>query len=192
MSNKDEMQARPNLQHDHHKSIHPITQANQNNSPLLRLPGEVRSMIYPYVFDTVIVRPRTTHFDSVDVDISLLLTCRQTYYEARHHASTLRKTYFHIFVDGVIGFRAITHTVWRDRCARSQSITMGRRLAVLLSADDEPSWRWSWEFHVAKEFTGLRYVTVTRVRVGEQQMRERMEKALRVCFGKEGLSVRFA
>ncbi|KAL1595211.1 hypothetical protein SLS60_009899 [Paraconiothyrium brasiliense] len=80
-----------------------ITQRNSTQSPLLRLPGEIRNLIYAYstgqynIYHTttgsLIVGPvdpwdwrhAFVEFPSVTGLLSLTLVCRQTYLEARLH-----------------------------------------------------------------------------------------------------------
>ncbi|KAF1928538.1 uncharacterized protein M421DRAFT_420418 [Didymella exigua CBS 183.55] len=78
-----------------------ITERNQQQSPLLRLPPELRDMVYAYAFDTA-------QIDAVSIDLTdpcskwrprvietggpLLLACSQTFNEV----TRFKKTYLHI------------------------------------------------------------------------------------------------
>ncbi|KAH9879390.1 hypothetical protein J1614_002830 [Plenodomus biglobosus] len=82
-----------------------ITHANQQNSPLLRLPAEIRNRIYSFVFCTepilicfvtsyatravdkcpipTSIRRRPSHIHYSRLNLALIETCRQAYFECR-------------------------------------------------------------------------------------------------------------
>ncbi|RMZ66580.1 tetratricopeptide-like helical [Pyrenophora seminiperda CCB06] len=65
-----------------------ITERNQQTSPLLRLPAELRNKIYNYVFHSPPIRPYRDHrvygaWAYSRRQLSLLQVCRQVYFEAR-------------------------------------------------------------------------------------------------------------
>ncbi|EFQ95529.1 hypothetical protein PTT_06326 [Pyrenophora teres f. teres 0-1] len=65
-----------------------ITERNQQTSPLLRLPAELRNKVYTYVFHTPPIRPYRDHrvygaWAYSRRRLRLLQVCRQVYFEAR-------------------------------------------------------------------------------------------------------------
>lgn len=65
------------------------TPANSSNSPLLRLPAELRNHIYSKALDSATMRPDVTtnirDMQLLCVGAGHLLACRQLYHEALHH-----------------------------------------------------------------------------------------------------------
>ncbi|KAF1921839.1 hypothetical protein BDU57DRAFT_545234 [Ampelomyces quisqualis] len=86
-----------------------ITQQNQVNSPLLRLPSEIRNQIYEYVFHGVQVKVRKPGIHPRRIQryqpaCSLLFACRQTRNEARpsFHAAATFKFGYKVYSKGAL------------------------------------------------------------------------------------------
>lgn len=80
------------------KQAEPITLLNQQNSPLIRLPGELRNMIYAFAFSDNVIEKRDTEHPrttaqaqpaatdtkkTVPTPLGLLNVSRQIYFECR-------------------------------------------------------------------------------------------------------------
>ncbi|KAF9693809.1 hypothetical protein EKO04_008545 [Ascochyta lentis] len=166
-----------------------IAEENQKNSPLLRLPAEIRNIIYAYALSTATVRHRRRGL-SVYHDNSMLLTCRQIRYEARRESRRARSTYTSLVINGLIHFETLVMTITKERCAQIESVGLSKRLAIVLSASGRPVYAEAWGFAYAREFTALGYVVVDGGEPDELR-KEKIEKGLRTCFGNVKLKILF-
>lgn len=75
------------------------TQANQTNSPLLRLPAKLRYKIYAYASDTVIIMNKNNQRRESNSRAVLLAVCRQIHNEATPEMETSRVLRLRDYID---------------------------------------------------------------------------------------------
>ena len=107
---------------------------NQLNSPLLRLPGEIRNRVYEYVFsgsETVVnhlYRNRWPH-SKKSTPVHVLATCRQIHHEASSifWDACIINAYF---VNGLVDVEVAMRT---SKCARITSLVVNENVAWEMS-----------------------------------------------------------
>jgi hypothetical protein len=171
--------------------------ANQRNSPLLRLPAELRNRIYELVFDGTAIRVikptmrvRVSGFCALSSvpptkSFSLQHSCRQIALEA----FGLFVPYATFELDFKWNIDTLLEKLGPQKCHIITSIRLSQDLAIYLP--DMP-WAWSWMAPRTRvgEFPGLKRVYVSGVDAYLSEfMRGKMAAAVRNCFGIAHLNV---
>jgi len=109
------------------------TQANQIKSPLLKLPAEIRGIIYEYVFCDLIVRvntnkPRLKRYSTYLQPLAIRQLCRQIRHETRSAYFKYTKFYFQNY-DFYEGSNQVALLLEEIDCNAIQTIKLGPRLS---------------------------------------------------------------
>ena len=152
------------------------SEQNQNGSPLLRLPAELRNKIYAYVSDHI-----TFYYDQQDPyafktfkaklkhdNYGLLLACQQLLYEAKPYINT------HQYMTWRECFRDLSFSAW------THSIKMTQIKEIVLPASQEREHDHSLEYmgSVIAMWPSLRYIEIQRdfTRAGQEEALEFLRK----------------
>jgi hypothetical protein len=161
--------------------------ANQRNSPLLRLPAELRNRIYELVFHNTtlcVIQLRTLSLTMpASRSSGLLHTCRQT----RNEASGILFSQAIFALDSMSEVDILLAKIGARRCRTIPAVSSSRYLTYLildfrtLGLERHYRSRWS-SFEKLCEFTGLRrvYVFGDRMLMGDK---EETITAVRDCLG---------
>ncbi|KAF1928504.1 uncharacterized protein M421DRAFT_4976 [Didymella exigua CBS 183.55] len=179
-----------------------VTQHNAINSPLLRLPAEIRNTIYEYIFDVAdattlerVLSPTSTGRYRVVLSSSRLLhVCRQTRFEARPFQTG--STYSHL--DIRIESRHLPDLVnWvgGPQCARVVEIGMFLSLAGAIHrqirrSTVQGSYTGPWSTSGDQVFPLLKRVIITYPTYINEDAYN-VETSLQTLFGNMDLEVEF-
>ncbi|KAH6639846.1 hypothetical protein C7974DRAFT_470275, partial [Boeremia exigua] len=176
-----------------------ITQRNQNNSPLLRLPAELRNRIYEFAFDAATLRrdlsPTSAGRYFVVPDTPrLTLVCRQIHFETRPFRGNRTYRRLTVRMEGR-HIADLVDWVGQAQCAQIIQIDMFQSLAGAIrprvkEASPQGQYNGLWDASGEQIFSSLKRVVVTypitladdAVEIGE---------SLQTLFGNPDLDVQF-
>jgi|SRR5690242_12607919 len=165
-----------------HRTDETADRQNGTSSPLLRLPPELRLMIYSYVFDTahVYIAPIKYTMEGALVEHKLCTStlptvCRQLHYETM----ALRHTYTHVDMAEAYYPRSVANAIGYEKCASIRSLTISSQCS-----------RNGFRFHGVKSmFSAIECVTVKGEVAPLQE--DKVATYLRKLMGKPSLDVQF-
>jgi hypothetical protein len=100
--------------------------SNQINSPLLRLPAELRNKVYAYVFESASLHPPCPfhHHNERIKELSILLACRQLY----HETTRFKDTFTNLTVYCTHDPELLLKIIKPEQCAALRSISVSERM----------------------------------------------------------------
>ncbi|KAI4665169.1 uncharacterized protein J4E88_010617 [Alternaria novae-zelandiae] len=156
-----------------------ITRSNQLNSPLLRLPGEIRNRIYEYTFFDCKMIVKDPHrrgliYRRNNSPLHVLATCQQI----RHEATTIFWNECTIDAASVFPRRELEPAVGSSNCARITSLVVDQGIL----------YQEQYNFTVPISNTLANFPLLSKVRLVYYLPDEEVEAALR-CIRAMGIEV---
>ncbi|KAJ8112143.1 hypothetical protein OPT61_g5423 [Boeremia exigua] len=176
-----------------------VTQRNQTNSPLLRLPAELRSHIYEFVFESATLKrdlsPTSSGSHRVVLDRpTLTLVCRQTRFEMRPLQNDFEYHRLNIRMEGK-HLPDLVDWVGPEQCAKIVQLDMFQSLAGAIrrrvrDAALQGPYVGPWASGGDQIFPALKRVVITYP-VDRADDAIEIGESLQTLFAKPDLDVRF-